>query len=140
MTVRAIAVDHGSAGVATAQPVGVNARARPREAQRSVTVGDQIRERRPGRIRRATRVVWLDAADSWIIRESSPAPRTVWRTDYTAQIPGAYLPFVKWCRAWRYPAVLFGSACDGIKVLLIHPVRGPLTLSVTAALYEIATH
>lgn len=140
MTVRAIAVDHGSAGAATAQPVGVNTHARTRETPRSVTDRDRVRVRRVNPLRRAVRVMWLDTADSWVAREHSPAPRTVWNTDYSARIPGAYVPFVRWCRAWRYPAVLFGVVCDAAKVLLIHPVRGPLTIGAATALYEIATH
>lgn len=140
MTVRAMAVGDGSAGTVTAQPVGVNTHTRAREAQRSVTARDQIHQRRVSPMRRVGRVMYLDAADSWIVREHSPAPATVWATDYTAHIPGAYRPFVLWCRAYRIPAVLVGAVLDGIKFLLIHPARGPVTVSVGFLLYLYATH
>jgi hypothetical protein len=138
VTVRAMAVGDGSAGVGTAQPVGVNTRAHARETPRSVTDRDRVREHRPGRIRRIARVMWLDAADSWIVREHSPAPATVWNTDYHLTNP--HPAYVRWCHLWRPIGTTAGAALDGLKVLLIHPVRGPLTVSAAAVIYEIATH
>lgn len=135
MTVSGMAVVDGSANPAPATPVGVNTRAR---VNRSVAQRDRLRRLRASRVAqlaaRAGRVVWADAADSWIVREHSPAPRTVWAADYTAHIPGAYPPFVRWCRLWRIPAVLFGVLLDAVKFFLIHPVRGPLALLVAVVI------
>lgn len=140
MTVRAMAVGDGSAGIGTAQPVGVNTRAQARETPRSVTDRDRVRERRPGLARRVGRVMWLDATDSWIVREHSPSPRTVWNTDYSAHLNNPHHAYVRWCQLWRPIGTTAGATLDGLKVLLIHPVRGPLTLSAAAVIYEIATH
>lgn len=80
----------------------------------------------------AGRVMYLDAADSWIVKNSTPSIRQVWSTDYAASIPGDYAPFRYWCRAYRYPAVAAAAVLDSAKWMLIHPVRGPLFLSATA--------
>lgn len=129
MTESVVALPHGSPSRGSDSP-RASARAR---VNRSVTHRDRtlsIKESRPVLfVRRVSRVVYLDTADSWILNEDSPAPKKVWKTDYTAAVPGGYKPFVRWCRAWRYPAVILGSACDGAKWFLIHPVRGPLTIT-----------
>lgn len=138
MTVRAMAVGDGSAGLGAAQPVGVNTRAR--ETQRSVTHRDRVRESKIGPWRRVARVVYLDAADSWIVRESSPAPRTVWRTDYTAHLTSPPAVYVRWCRVWRYPGTTLGAVCDGVKFFLIHPVRGPVAIVAFVALILLANY
>lgn len=140
MTVRAMAVGDGSAGIGTAQPVGVNTRAQARETPRSVTDRDRIRERRPGLVRRAGRIVWLDARDSWIAEERSPSAKTVWNTDYTAHLEQVWAPYRIWTRAYRPAAVAVALTFDFFKLLLINPLTGPLTLGAAALLYLIATH
>lgn len=118
--------------------VGVSRPARPAAAR--VTPKQRATVRRDGRLRRMVRVVYLDAADSWIVRESSPAPRTVWRTDYTAHLISPPTAYVRWCRVWRYPGTVLGATCDGLKFFLIHPVRGPLAIVAGSALTVIALH
>lgn len=81
--------------------------------------------------RRVGRVMYLDAADSWIVRDSTPSIRQVWSTDYTAAVPGDYAPFRWWCRGYRYPAVAAAAVLDSAKWILIHPVRGPLFITAT---------
>lgn len=134
---------------ANGRPESPRASARAR-VKRSVTHGDQPRPRettqtalrehtkarRAARVttwpRRALRVMYLDAADSWIVRESTPSIRQVWATDYTASVPGDYPPFQLWCRVYRVPAVVAAAVLDSTKWCLIHPVRGPLLLAATA--------
>jgi hypothetical protein len=82
---------------------------------------------------RALRTVYLDAADSWIVSETSPALRTVWATDYAGSVPGGHPLLRGWCRAWKPAAVLFAAVCDGLKWLLAHPLRGPLFLFIVGA-------
>jgi len=77
--------------------------------------------------------MYLDAADSWIVRESTPSIRQVWATNYAALATVDYAPFRVWCRFWRYPAVAFSAGTDSVKWMLIHPVRGPLFLTATGA-------
>ncbi|MEV1013807.1 hypothetical protein AB0I89_23940 [Micromonospora sp. NPDC049801] len=83
--------------------------------------------------RRIGRVMYLDAADSWIVREATPSIRQVWATDYAALATIDYLPFRLWCRGYRYAAVSSAAVLDGVKWMLIHPVRGPLFLTATGA-------
>ncbi|MEU0078496.1 hypothetical protein ABZY58_11420 [Micromonospora tulbaghiae] len=90
--------------------------------------------------RRVGRVMYRDAADSWIVRESTPSIRQVWRTDYAALASVDSAPLRVWCRFWRYPAVLFASGLDGAKWFLIHPVRGPLFITVTGGGVAVALH
>lgn len=85
-------------------------------------------------MRRVGRVVYLDAADSWPLQERSPSAVTVWNTDYTALLDTVWTPYGYWARAWRVPAVLFAVLFDAAKWLLIHPFRGPATLTVAAYL------
>jgi hypothetical protein len=84
--------------------------------------------------------MYLDAADSWVVRDHSPAPRAVWNSDYTVSVPDAYPPFVWWCRFWRYPAVVLGCAFDAAKFLHIHPVRGPVTIAIEGAIVAYLNH
>ena len=78
-------------------------------------------------------LVWSDTLDAWYLADRSPSLKTVWATRYDHVIPGDYRPFAVWCQVWRYPAVLAAAGLDAVKLLLIHPVRGPLFLTVTAA-------
>lgn len=100
-----VALPHGSPveGVQRAQ---VSARARTRT---SVTDRDLLRPSKAAtvkaRLRHFGRVMYLDAADSWIVKDSTPSISVVWNTDYSTTVPGNYQPFVRWCRIWRYPAV-----------------------------------
>ncbi|MEU7170281.1 hypothetical protein ABZ949_02170 [Micromonospora tulbaghiae] len=73
--------------------------------------------------------MYLDAADSWIVRESTPSIRQVWATDYPALARVDYAPFRVWCRVYKPAAVGSAAVLDSVKWLLIHPVRGPLFLS-----------
>lgn len=133
MTESVVALGHGSPGNGMQRP-RASARARMKA---SVTRRDRLRRIRAAnpaaKIRHIGRVMYLDAADSWIVNTHSPAPKTVWRTDYNSAVPGAYRPFTTWCRIYRYPAVVFGATLDGAKWLLIHPLRGPLTITAAAA-------
>ncbi|MEU7978277.1 hypothetical protein AB0B63_07065 [Micromonospora sp. NPDC049081] len=84
--------------------------------------------------------MYLDAADSWIVREPSTSIRQVWATDYAA-LSGIDDPTYRaWCRLWRYPAVLSAAALDSTKFFLIHPVRGPLFLTAVGVGAAVATH
>ena len=91
----------------------------------------QFRAAARRQVRSWVRVVYLDAADSWIVSERSPSIREVWNADYT--VPGDYAPFRTWCRVYRYPAVVAAVVLDGIKWTLVHPVRGPLAIAATTA-------
>jgi hypothetical protein len=114
----------------------VSARAR---ARTSVAEGDDARvakqarvaARRPALPVRLLRVVYLDAADSWLLSESTPSIKVVWRADYSASAPAGWLPFVVWCKAYKPAAVMFAALLDSAKWLLIHPVRGPLLIAAT---------
>lgn len=85
-------------------------------------------------------VAYLDAADSWIVHESTPSIRQVWAADYTASVPGGYKPFAYWCRAYRYPAVAAAAVLDSTKLMLIHPVRGPLFLTTAGSAVAALTY
>jgi hypothetical protein len=101
----------------------------------SVTRRDRVKRLGAARplvaARRVGRVMYLDAADSWIVRESTPSIRQVWATDYSATVPGDFVPFARWCRAYRYPAVGAAAVLDSVKWMLIHPVRGPLFIATS---------
>lgn len=85
------------------------------------------------RVRREVQVVYLDTADSWLLTGRAPSAKDIWRADYAANVPADFAPFVMWCRAYRVPAVLVALLLDGTKWLLVHPVRGPLTLLTAVA-------
>jgi hypothetical protein len=135
-------VTHGNVAVLHGSPVpdpnGARVSARAR-ARASVAEGDDARVAKAARIAargpalpvRLPRVVYLDAADSWLWSESTPSIRQVWATDYSSGAPAGWLPFVVWCKAYRLPAVVSAALLDSIKWMLIHPVRGPLFLAAT---------
>ena len=137
MTLGDMAVGDGSPMAAGAQPVGVNARARVKQ---SVTARDRRRTSRAPSIGRFLRIVYLDGADSWIAEERSPSAKTVWHTDYTRHLDTVWRPYGVWCRAWRPAAVFFALLLDATKWLLIHPARGPMSLTVTATLILLTHH
>jgi hypothetical protein len=132
MTLSDMAVVDGSPMAGGAQPVGVNARARVKP---SVTARNRKRTRQAPSVGRFFRVVYLDATDSWIAHERSPSAKTVWATDHTAHLDTVWKPYRVWATGYRAPAVFFALLLDAIKFLLIHPLRGPITLTVAAALY-----
>jgi hypothetical protein len=76
--------------------------------------------------------MYLDAADSWIVSDSTPSIRQVWATDYAALATVNYTPFRLWCRSYRIFAVASAATLDSVKWCLIHPVRGPLFLTATS--------
>lgn len=121
--------------------VGVNARAR---VKRSLAQRDQTRKARLAQIAavagRISRVMWLDAADSWIVRDSTPSLRRVWATDYTAHLQDPYGPYVWWCKGYRLFAVATVAPLHAVLWLLAHPVRGPLFLTATGVGIAAATH
>jgi hypothetical protein len=83
-------------------------------------------------LRRITRVVYNDAVDGWIVRTPAPSIAEVFNFEYA--VPGDYAPFRVWCKVYtRSLGVLFASAFDGAKWVLIHPVRGPLAMLGAAA-------
>lgn len=138
MTVSEMAVPNGSQmGGVDAPRVLTRARARP-----SVTHSDTARPARGkestavrgSAVSRLVRVAYLDAADSWIVSDSTPSIKAVWRADYAAATPGHWLPFVIWCKVYRLPAVLVAAVLDSLKWLLIHPLRGPLSLFAVGGL------
>lgn len=92
------------------------------------------------RIRSAVEVMYLDAADSWIVKDSTPSISQVWNTDYSTTVPGGYAPFRAWCRAYRYPAVAAAAVLDSTKWFLIHPVRGPLFTAAVGVGVGVAIH
>jgi hypothetical protein len=95
-----------------------------------------------GGVARMVRVVYTDAADSWIVREQSPSAKTVWRTDHTAHLDRPWKPYRAWAFCYRPVAVLFAFTLDGVKFLLIHPGRVLLTGTGAFAIHLIylATH
>ena len=138
MTVSEMAVPNGIPVAGGDSPrVLTRARARP-----SVTRSDTVRPSqakegtavRGSAVSRLVRVVYLDAADSWIVSDSTPSIRVVWKTDYASAAPAGWLPFVVWCKAYRLPAVLVAVVLDSVKWLLIHPLRGPLSLTIAGGL------
>lgn len=137
MTLSDMAVGDGSPMARGAQPVGVNARARVKQ---SVTARDRRRTFRASPFGRFFRVVYLDTADSWIAEEQSPSAKTVWRTDYTAHLDAVWKPYGVWVACYRPVAVFFALLLDATKWLLIHPARGPLALTASAALILLAVH
>ncbi|WP_431728547.1 hypothetical protein [Verrucosispora sp. TAA-831] len=100
-----------------------------RRNARQVDAARRLGVRAAGWARATGRVMYLDAADSWIVRERSQTIRQVWSTDYAAAAPGDFAPFRRWCRAYRYPAVAATVVLDSVKWLLVHPVRGPLSIA-----------
>jgi hypothetical protein len=84
--------------------------------------------------------VYLDGADSWIAEERSPSAKTVFRTDYTAHLDSVWKPYGMWARCYRPAAAFFALLLDAIKFLLIHPFRGPVTVTTAAFLLLLATH
>lgn len=123
-----VALSHGSPEVGVHSPPVRRTRVRARitttqrdSKTRSVTWREWLRS--------ASEVVYLDAADSWIVSESTPSIRRVWATDYSTCVPADYQPFIVWCRIWRYPAVVFAAVFDSVKWMLIHPLRGPLFIA-----------
>lgn len=133
MTESVVALPHGSPSRGSESP-RASARAR---VKGSVTHRDRVRAVKAARpvayARRIGRVMYLDAADSWIVRESTPSIRQVWGTDYAALARVDYAPFRVWCRAYKPVAVSSAAVLDGVKWFLIHPVRGPLFLTATSA-------
>jgi hypothetical protein len=134
MTVSEMAVPYGTTVPGVDSP-RVLTRTR---ARTSVADGDGARVTKQARrapvVVRLARVMYLDAADSWIVSDSTPSIRTVWKTSYVAAAPAGWLPFVIWCHAYRVPAVLLAAVLDAVKWLLIHPLRGPLSLTVAGGL------
>src|SRR6185436_13504788 len=63
--------------------------------------------RRTPTVTRLARIVYLDAADSWIAEERSPSAKTVLSTDYTAGMDTVWAPYRAWTYIYRPPAVLF---------------------------------
>lgn len=134
MTVSEMAVPNGIPVAGGDRPrVLTRARARP-----SVTRSDTVRPSqakegtavRGSAVSRLVRVVYLDAADSWIVSDSTPSIKQVWRADYAAAAPGHWLPFVLWCKTYRVLAVFLATLLDSLKWMLIHPLRGPLFLTI----------
>lgn len=129
MTESVVALPHGTPSGGVHSP-RASARA---HARASVTHREQVRVSKhtntATRLRHFGRVMYLDAADSWIVSDSTPSIKTVWNTDYSTTVPGNYRPFIIWCRVWRYPAVACAATLDSAKWLLIHPLRGPLFIA-----------
>lgn len=92
-----------------------------------------------GAARQIGRVMYLDAADSWIVSDSTPSIRQVWAADYAALATVNYTPFRMWCRSYRLFAVASAATLDSVKWCLIHPVRGPLFLTATSVGIAVAT-
>lgn len=140
MTESVVALPHGSAVGGVENP-RASARARVKQ---SVTHRDRVRRAaatQPVAVaRRISRVMYRDAADSWIVRDSTPSIAQVWATDYAALATVDYAPFRVWCRFYRFPAVLFAAGLDSAKWMLIHPVRGPLFLTAVSVGVAVATH
>lgn len=134
MTVSEMAVPNGIPVAGGDSPrVLTRARARPSVTRSDTARPVQARENsavRGSAVSRLVRVAYLDAADSWIVSDSTPSIRAVWKTDYAAAAPAGWLPFVVWCKAYRLPAVVLAAMLDSVKWMLIHPVRGPLFLTI----------
>lgn len=131
-------------GVIPARPAAPRpdqeSRRRPSPRPRAHAVPLRLAKARTSVVRRMVQVVYLDAADSWIAEERSPSAKTVWRTDYTAHLDTVWKPYGYWARAYRVAAVLFAMLLDAAKFLLIHPLRGPITLTFAAVGYLAAAH
>lgn len=136
MTDSVMAVPHGSPARGVDSP-RASARA---NVKQSVTARDRRRTLLGARVARIARVVYLDAADSWIAEERSPSAKTVWHTDWTAHLDVVWAPYAVWTNVWRPVAALVALLLDVAKFLFIHPARGPFTLTTVAALILFATH
>lgn len=137
MTLSDMAVVDGSPNLGAAQPVGVNARARVKQ---SVTARDRPRTSGTSRMSRVVRVVYLDTADSWIFRESTPSVRAVFDNRYLDALGKDAGPLMLWCAAYRYFAATVALILNAALWLFIHPLRGPLTITLAAAGYLAAAH
>lgn len=134
MTVSEMAVPNGSPTIGVDAPrVLTRARARPSVTRSDTAQPARAKEStavRGSAVSRLVRVAYLDAADSWIVSDFTPSIKTVWRTDYAAAAPGHWLPFVAWCKTYRVLAVVLATLLDSLKWMLIHPLRGPLFLTI----------
>jgi len=85
-------------------------------------------------------VVYLDTADGFLLNEASPTIRQVWNTNYADASPIDWPTYRAWCRVWKPVAVGAAAVCDSAKFFLIHPVRGPLSVTAAAVGIAVATH
>lgn len=131
MTESVMAVPHGS-------PVrGVDSPRASAHAKVKQSVTDRDREIElagTNLFTRALDVVYSDTADSWIVGESTPSLKALWATSYADRIPADYTPLRVWCRAYRVVAVAVAAPLHILLFLLTHPLRGPITVLITAAL------
>lgn len=137
-----VALPHGSASAGVDSPPVRRTRVRARVAD---TPRSHKVRAATSRVRRVVRntaeVAYLDAADGFILNSRSQTIREVVATDYAAASPlRDYRPFRVWCRVWKPVAVTVVTGVDTAKFLLVHPVRGPLTLTAVAVGAVIANH
>jgi hypothetical protein len=83
-------------------------------------------------LRRAVRVVYRDTVDGWIVQNRTLSMGEVFTMQYA--VPGDWKPFRIWCTVYtRTFGTLSAALLDGAKWLLIHPVRGPITVTLSTA-------
>ncbi len=141
MTERVVALPHGSASAGVDSPPVRRTRVRAMVAAtpRSHKARAAAARTRRG-LRSVVEVVYLDAADSFLVNERSQTVRQVWNTNYADASPIDSPTYRAWCRVWKPVAVVSATACDSAKFFLIHPVRGPLAVTATAVGIAVATH
>lgn len=132
-TQRVVALADGNPDGKPSSALHVPVRRTRAHARTSVADSDGLSSVEGGRARAVLAAVGADVGGSWLLRDNTPSIAQTWNADYSALIPGDYQPFALWCRMWRYPAVAVCAVLSAAIWLLIHPLRGPLTITVTAA-------
>jgi hypothetical protein len=123
-----------TAAAPTSRPVRGSARPAAAPTSRPAATKAAKRSRTMPRInvsaaplRTVGRVLYRDTVDGWIVRTPAPSIAEVWNFEYA--VPGDWAPFRIWCKVWtRTAGTLVAATLDGIKWVLIHPVRGPLAI------------
>jgi hypothetical protein len=90
-------------------------------------------------LRRLARVMYRDTVDGWIVQNRTLSMGEVFHLNYA--VPGDWKPFRIWCTFYtRTFGTFVAAVLDGAKFLLIHPVRGPITVTFATVGPLVGTH